>query len=292
MNEKIAPFHYFNPDFLIEDIKIVYLPQPGQTQPEIKEYSYNYYDEVSSDVKEYIEKTWNEENLKEIEKKGTSLKNEPLVSVQFINIDNGDLDVTPIDYKAWKTTGKKRFYEQHGNSAIPNPLNVQSLIETADEKVILGPRPGKETLQVPGGMLDALNDRTGGKIDLSKAATREFHEEIAPIPIKDMQFLGTSFYAGRVLSTVFMTGKVDITADELEKYRQENSDKIKDFKDFSQIECIDAKPKEIEHALQTKKMQETAFIALLLFGCQKFGKEWFAKNVPAQILAKHLQKTR
>ena len=280
---KLNPFSYFNPDFKMDDIKIVYIPSDTKKIiPSIKEYECHY--DVSNEVQTYIEQTWTAECTKK------TLENEPLVSVRFIDMENGQLEVTPVEYKTWKTTAKKDFYTQFGNKDIPNPLNVQSLIQTKEGQLIFGPRPGKDTLQLPGGMLDTISDRENGHISPAKAAIREFQEEVVPLPVRDIEFLGTSFYAGRVLSTMFMTGKIEMKAEELNPYRIQYAEKIKDYKEFPTAEFIKATPQDIQDALQHKKMQETAMIALLLFGAQNFGKKWFHQNCPTKMLAKHLQK--
>lgn len=281
---KLNPFSYFNPDFKMDDIKIVYMPSnKNLTVPSIQEYECHY--NLSNEVQAYIDKTWMSECAKK------TLQNEELVSVRFIDIENGQLEVTPAEYKTWKTTAKKDFYTQFGNKDIPNPLNVQSLVQTQDKQLIFGPRPGKDTLQLPGGMLDTILDREeNGLISPAKGAIREFQEEVAPLPVQDIEFLGTSFYAGRVLSTMFMTGKIEMKAEELNPYRIQYAEKIKDYKEFPTAEFIKATPQDIQDALQHKKMQETAMIALLLFGAQNFGKKWFHQNCPTKMLAKHLQK--
>ena len=282
---KLNLYTYFNKDFPMDDIKIVYMPQQTvpASEPTVTECSFHYYDSVSPEVTRYIDQKWAAENAKK------PLQNEPIVSVRFVNLENGELETAPMDYKAWKTTGKKEFYDQFGNKDIPNPLNVQTLVQTKDNQLILGPRPGKETLQVPGGMLKSDTDRVDGQISPAKAAVREFREEVAPVPVNDVAFLGTSFYAGRILSTVFMTGKIDLKAEELKAYRAHNKDKIQDFEDLPDLAFVPAEPEQVSETLKTCKMQETAYIALLLFGHQQFGKTWFKANCPARFLADHLR---
>lgn len=280
---KLNPFTYFNADFPMDDIKIVYMPQQAIREPAVTECAFHYYESVSPDVARYIDRKWADENAKK------PLQNEPIVSVRFVNLETGDLETAPMDYKAWKTTGKKDFYDQFGNKDMPNPLNVQALVQTKDDQLILGPRPGKETLQVPGGMLKGDTDRVQNKIAPAQAAVREFQEEVAPVPVNDVTFLGTSFYAGRILSTLFMTGKIELSAAELKAYRAQNKDKIKDFDDLPDVTFVPAEPQSVSETLKTAKMQETAYIALLLFGHQQFGKAWFNAHCPDRFLADHLR---
>lgn len=282
----LNPFSYFNDNFEMDDIKIIYWPHTLDEMPRIHESSYDYYASISADVSNYIEKDWAAQCAKK------PLENEPLVSVKGIHLEDGTLHVVPVDYKAWKTTGKKDFYQQYGKHDIPNPLNVQMLVETKDEHLILGPRPGKNVLQVPGGMLQGEADRTLGHIDIKKAAIREFHEEIAPLPVSQVSFLGTSFYAGRVLSTLYLMGQIGLNADEVASWRQEHKQDIKDFKDMPEICTIPATPERISDTLKNQKLQETAMIALLLFGRKYFGRHWLRRNINMKVVADHLQNGR
>lgn len=291
--QKITPFHYFDGNFSMSDIKIIYVPQQGQAVPQITSYDATLAEPVDK-IKEYIDSKWQQESDKELKKTGKPLQDETLVSVATIDLDSGDLDVIPTKYKRWKTTAKKEFYSQFGNIDIPNPLNVQTLVKTTDGQFVLGPRPGKDTLQLPGGMVNISDFRqTRTNNPLTIAAFREFNEEVAPIPVLNPSFLGTSFYAGRVLTTVFVMGEIEMSVDELMEYRQKNSEKIKDLKEFPSIESIGATKREMEVAIHGLKMQETAMIALLLYGHQNFGPQWIKRHCPPQMMAAHLmQKTR
>ena len=122
--QKIIPFHYFDGNFSMSDIKIIYIPQAGQVTPKLT-YTTDYSTEESPEVKAYVDAKWREENEKELAKTGKTLQNESLVSVSFLNADNGDLDVKAEEYKSWKTKAKKDYYQKFGNADIPNPLNVR-----------------------------------------------------------------------------------------------------------------------------------------------------------------------
>ncbi len=278
---KLNPLSYFNPDFDMNDIKIVYIPPKNKHFPVIHESLYKLH--IPTEAQKFIDESWVQECAKKMR------PNEILANVRFINIENGDLEIAPEEYKIWKITAQKEFCDKFGNNFVPNPLNVQSLIQTSDKQLILGPHPERGTLQLPGGMINIRTDRKNGKISLTKGAVREFQEEIGLIPISNMRLLGTSFYAGRVLSTVFMTGKINISAKQLEIWRSKNINKIKDYKDFPKLEFIKANKSNIEKAIQTKKIQETTLIALLLLGAQNFGHKWLCKTCAPKMLAFHLQ---
>ena len=277
---KVSPFHYFDGHFGTENIKIIYLPQQGQGIPVIVQNNFQV-NQLSTEIESYIINLWKQQVLK------FNLKNELLASVVSIDMQNGNLDVIPTEYRQWKIMAEKSFCEKFGSANIPVPLNVQSVIQTLDGQLVFGPRPGKDTLQLPGGMFNVAIDlyKTRRLNPIASAALREFREKIAPLAVFQPEFLGTSFYSGCVLTTVFVSGKIELAADDLFEYRIENKNKIKDFNDFPQVECIGNTQREIETALYTQKMHETTKVGLLLYGHKQFGPKWLQKHCPVQMMS-------
>ena len=95
---KLNPYTYFNKDFSMDDIKIVYMPHQTvpASEPTVTECSFHYDDSVSPEVTRYIDQKWAAENAKK------TLQNEPIVSVRFVNLENGELETAPRDYKVRK----------------------------------------------------------------------------------------------------------------------------------------------------------------------------------------------
>ena len=171
---------------------------------------------------------------------------------------------------------------------IPNILNVQMIAETSDHYAVLGDRPPKEggklpAFQVPGGRLNP-NDQTEGHIAPDKGAVREFEEEVGPLPIEKVSFLGASFYAGRVITTLYYTAQLAMTAKEVSAWREKHKAEIKDYKAFPQEHFVNLTAEGIQAARDSKRLRETAEVGLLLKGKQSLGNQWFVQNCPKRML--------
>jgi len=276
----LNPYTYINPTFDMSDIKIIYTPGVP-VMPKASIFMGSTQKRLPPEETAAVEAEWAKALAKE------PLVNEDTVSVRFIDLETGDLKVAPSDYKSWKTMAKKGFYKRFGDLYIPNALNVQMLAETADGKLVLGTRPPKEdgkqpAFQVPGGML-TMADAKDGHIAPEVAATREFSEEVGRISMQDVAYLGASFYAGRVITTLYYTAKLGMTAGELTAWRQENQADIKDFKAFPQEHYVPMTDQGIQAARESGRLRETAEVGLLLKGRQKLGPEWFRRMCPKRM---------
>ena len=276
----LNPYTYINPTFDMSDIKIIYAPN-GVVMPKAGIFMRSMQAQLPPEETAAMEAEWAKALAKE------PLENEDTVSVRFINLETGDLKVAPSDYKSWKTTAKKGFYKRFGDMYIPNALNVQMLAETADGQLVLGTRPPKEdgkmpAFQVPGGML-TMADSQNGHIAPEIAAAREFTEEVGPVPVKDIAYLGASFYAGRLITTLYYTAQLAMTADELTAWRQAHQGEIKDFKAFPQEHYVPMTDEGIQKARETGRLRETAEVGLILKGRQKLGSEWFQRACPKRM---------
>ena len=276
----LNPYTYLNPTFDMSDIRIIYAPERA-VMPKASVFMRSVQAQLPPEETHAIEAEWAKALAKE------PLQNEDTVSVRFINLETGDLKVAPSDYKSWKTTAKKGFYKRFGSLYIPNSLNVQMLAETQDGALVLGTRPPKEdgkvpAFQVPGGML-TMADAKDGHIAPEVAAAREFSEEVGPLPLKNMAYLGASFYAGRVITTLYYTAQLAMTAKELTAWRQANQGEIKDFKAFPEEHYVPMTDQGIREARETGRLRETAEVGLLLKGRQKLGLEWFRRICPKRM---------
>ena len=276
----LNPYTYVNPTFDMSDIRIIYAPDKA-VMPKAGIFMASMQANLPPEETKAIEAEWAKALAKE------PLENEDIVSVRFINMETGDLRVAPADYKSWKTTAKKGFYKRFGDMYIPNSLNVQTLAETEDGYLVLGTRPPKEdgklpAFQVPGGML-TMADAKDGHIAPEVAAVREFSEEVGALPVKDVAYLGASFYAGRIITTLYYTAQLAMTAEELSFWRQAHQDEIKDFKAFPKEHYVPMTDQGIKEARDTGRLRETAEVGLLLKGRQKLGEEWFRRVCPKRM---------
>lgn len=276
------PYENIDPRFDMSKIKIIYAPLDGGAYlPRAKQVFKSLQANLPPEEVVARDAEWAKANAKE------PLQNEQMVSVRFVDTANGDLKVAPAEYRDWKTMAKKGFYKSFGDMYIPNSLNVQMLVQTADNYLVLGDRPPKENgkqpaFQIPGGMLDTT-DKRDGVLAPDVAARRELKEELGDVPVKNVSFLGTSFYAGRVITTLYYTAQLAMTAKELTAWREANKDKIKDHKEFPKEHYVPLTEQGIADARASKRLRETAEVGLILKGKQVLGEEWFAKNCPRRM---------
>ena len=284
MTQLLNPYRYLKPDFNMSEIKVIDLPDDTTHYPQayvsVAQLSY----QMPPEETDAVEKAWHKALAKE------PLADEPILSVRFFNRAERSFILAPDQYKVWKTAAKKDFYAQFGSGYIPNLMNVQMLAETADHQIVLGTRPPKDkgkmpALQVPGGMVSTYDKWaafSAGKINPESGAIREFYEEVGYVP-RHISYLGASFYAGRVITTLYYTAELAVTAAELTQYRQDNRDVIKGFDEFPQEYYVPATDAGIRAARQTGRLRETAEVGLLLKGRELLGPAWFNRNCPARM---------
>ena len=275
------PYEHVDPNFDMSKIKIIYTPTDPAQLPRATTAFASLQANLPPEETTVRDEEWQRACAKE------PLEDEPIVSVRFVDMKNGDLKVAPAQYRDWKTMAKKGFYQSFGRMYIPNILNVQMLAETSDHYLVLGDRPPKEdgklpAFQVPGGTLNP-NDRQGDHIAPEKGAMREFEEEVGKVPIKGVSFLGASFYAGRIITTLYYAAELAMTAKELTKWRTEHKEDIKDFKAFPKEHFVPLTPEGIQAARDTKRLREPAEVGLLLKGKQTLGNAWFNQNCPKRM---------
>ena len=278
------PYEHVNPNFDMSAIKIIYTPTDTSQLPKATVAFASLQAALPPEETAVRDEEWNRACAKE------PLTNEPIVSLRFVDTATGDLKVAPAQYKDWKTMSKKSFYQAFGRMYIPNIVNVQMIAETSDHFLVLGDRPPKESgklpaFQVPGGTLSPT-DQTDGHIAPDKGAVREFTEEVGPLPIKKVSFLGASFYAGRIITTLYYAAQLSMTAQEVSAWRTEHKDEIKDFSAFPKEHFVPLTPEGIQAARDSKRLRETAEVGLLLKGKQSLGNQWFAQHCPKRMLGR------
>lgn len=277
----LNPFQYLEADFDMHKIKIVHTPADYTQMPKVTVSFKSLQNNLPPQEFDTRAFEWQTACQKE------PLENEALVSVRFINLENGDLNVAPTCYKDWKTMAKKEFYNKFGDMYIPNALNVQIVPKTTDDYLVLGDRPVKKIgdlplYQIPGGMLNQA-DLWRGKIAPDLSAVRELKEEVGDVPVRKVSYLGASFHAGRVLTTLYYVAELSMTAMELSRWREKNKDHIRDFDAFPTEHFVPLTQKGIKEALNSGRLRETAQVGLLLKGKKTFGNKWFIENCPQKI---------
>ena len=278
----IKPYSYLNSKFDKGDIRIIHMPSENQKDlPFAIVSAANLSATLPPEETQVIADAWMNELKKE------ALQNEGIVSVRFIEAKKGILRVAPADYRTWKTTAKKGFYDRFGCMYIPNSLNVQLLAQTEDNQIVLGTRPSKENgqlpaFQVPGGMVK-MSDAWDGSISPDRSAVREFREEVGDLPVRDVSYLGASFYAGRVITTLYYAAYLVMDSRELTAWRRRNRNNIQDYQAFPQEYYVPATAQGIHNARQSGRLRETAEVGLLLKGRELLGNDWFRKNQPIRM---------
>lgn len=276
------PYEHIDPNFDMSKIKIIYMPTDYAQLPKTTVNFASLQANLPPEEVQARDAEWNKACAKE------SLQDEQMVSARFVDMKNGDIKAAPAQYKDWKTMAKKGFYKSFGDMYIPNMVNVQMLVETSDHYLVLGDRPPKENgklpaFQVPGGTLSP-NDKRDDHIAPDLGAMREFHEEVGNVPVKNVSYLGASFYAGRVITTLYYTAQLAMTARELSQWREENKEQIKDYQAFPKEHFVPLRDEDIQAVRKTGRLRETAEVGLLLKGKQSLGNAWFAKNCPKRML--------
>ena len=277
------PYQYLKADFDPSEIKVIDLPNDATFSPR----AYVGIDQLSRrlppEETQAIAKAWKQTLNKE------SLVDDTILSVRFLNRTDGSFVLSSDQYKVWKATANKDFYAQFGSGYIPNLLKVQILAETTDHQIVLETRPLKDgeelALRMPGGVVspdDKWAPFTSSRITPESGAVRRLYEEVGCVP-RHISYLGASFYAGRVITTLYYTAELAVTAAELTQYRQDNRDIIKGFDEFPQEYYVPATDAGIRAARQTGRLRETAEVGLLLKGRELLGPAWFNRNCPARM---------
>lgn len=292
----ISPYWFLDPEFDKANIKIVYLPKPGETHlPQATVSFGSFQDNLSAEETVFQDKKWQDVCAKE------PLENESIVAIRSIDTETGHLEVVPEQYKTWKTRANEDFYNLHAPdpwhiSHMPWLCNVQFIGTTTDDKFFVGDRPPKEdgklpAFQIPGGKLspDDTDDIKKEIIKPDIGAFREFMEEVGDVPLTGVpSFLGISLYPSRCIVTMHYMGKVNMTAEELGQWREENKERIEDYNEFPQTHFFPLTPDGFQSAINSQRLRETTEVGILLGARQALGEEWFVQNCPERMVSPEL----
>jgi hypothetical protein len=182
------------------------------------------------------------------------------------------------DYKHFIATKQKNYLGVCSNILnISNPLTVTGIVETSDNKIVIGTRKNNKNLwQVAGGMFDPDEDIINNKMDFTNCISREVKEELCELSLYDFKFIGVVANRSAIFSTLVFYCK----SKENSEYIMENhtEDKVKDFWEMPEIDFLDINENEISKLIRGEN--GTSFVgtnlaSFLLYGRIKFGDMWY-----------------
>jgi len=98
------PYEYVDPRFDMSKIKIIYIPTDYGTLPKATTAFASLQAKLPPEEVAVRDEEWQHACAKE------PLEDEPVVSVRFVDMENGNLKVAPAQYRDWKTMAKKGFF--------------------------------------------------------------------------------------------------------------------------------------------------------------------------------------
>ena len=124
--------------------------------------SNSYFNGLTNEEIDFVENNWTEQSKKNVD--NSNFFNGKLM--QFLGIENNVFYFRKTDYKHFIATSKSEFLSICKNkNNIANPLTITGIIETNDNKAVIGTRRNNDKLwQAMGGMFDPDNDIIDNKI--------------------------------------------------------------------------------------------------------------------------------
>lgn len=236
--------------------------------------------------------TFKKRNIMKIKKEDTTESTEELIfkypAKAFSPLDHKIVYV-PQECEEAFSMSTLMIREKCGNeiSIIEIPATVKALIETADEKLVFISKSAKGKLRVPEKVI--INDDREPTMVNNPAALASFNAFNTQVAsgtiVLSASFLGQSLCILRRSLCVYMTGKIEKNAVDL---LSEKDREIRKENKCSKVRFCDTNQKSIEDTLSMRKFETTAMIALLLYGCKKFGPLWLMKHSPKGMLAPNL----
>jgi len=236
--------------------------------------SNEFFDNLDLEEKNFIDKNWQEVLNKTIDQ--SKFFNGKLM--QFLEIKNDILRFRLTDYKSFIATSKKEFLDMCKNiDNIANPLTVTGIIETNDNKVVIGTRRNNHILwQAMGGMFDPDKDIINNKMNFVECIKRETNEELCNLELTDFKFIGIVANRGKIFSTLVFYCKTKKDSSFIKQnHKPENAI---DFWEMPFIDFIDINLDEITNLVIGNEDRQLIGVNLgsfLLYGKVKFGEEWF-----------------
>lgn len=238
--------------------------------------SNSYFNGLTNEEIDFVENNWTEQSKKNVD--NSNFFNGKLM--QFLGIENNVFYFRKTDYKHFIATSKSEFLSICKNkNNIANPLTITGIIETNDNKVVIGTRRNNDKLwQAMGGMFDPDNDIIDNKMDFKNCIIRETKEELCNLNLYNFQFLGIVANRGKSFSTIVFSCKSKETCEYIKNNHMQ--EKVIDFWEMPKIDFIDIDLKNITKLVvgdENRRLVGTNLSSFILYGKHKFGNEWFKR---------------
>lgn len=233
---------------------------------------------VTTEIQGWMDDLW-QQKLALAHEQGRRLFDAPLF--RFISATpqmDGSLHLIlgNTSYKEYVTTRTSAFSQKHARQHLGNPLAVCSVIETNDNYILLDKRQGVDVYvgryHVIGGFFERELDMCT-QPDPFAAIRREIREEtgIQASDIKEQYSLGVVYDLQTPHGEMCFLTRLNISLHEVLYDRTPEEDEIK------QIYSLQTTPESLHEFIVTHhgNISATGEPNLLLYGSEKFGKEWF-----------------
>ncbi len=194
----------------------------------------------------FIEDNWQKEIIK-----NPGVYNGKLYDILDIIVDKDNTTINIvydiIDYKTSIAT-KKKEYKELNNNYFSNHLSVVGILETSDNKIIIGSdlsfKNNLQSWKFPGGFFDAEKDKT-----IMDCLIRECGEEIGKYTFLNSNIINISKNIKHNCTVVICLCNLKETNEQIFEYNEKNKDKIIDNHEMQVIKFIDFKKEKIEEML-------------------------------------------
>jgi 8-oxo-dGTP pyrophosphatase MutT (NUDIX family) len=234
---------------------------------------------VTKEIQAWMDDLW-QRKLAQAHEQGRRLFDAPLF--RFIST-NAQVDgslcliIGDTSYKEYVTTRTADFAQKHVREHLGNPLAVCSVVETSDNYILLDRRQGVDVYvgryHVIGGFFERELDMVGTQPAPFAAIHREIREEtgIQAADIKEQYCLGVIYDLATPHGEMCFLTRLNIPLHTVLHNRTPEEDEIK------QLHSLQVTPERLHEFIVTNhgNISATGEPNLLLYGGDKFGKEWY-----------------
>ncbi len=237
---------------------------------------------VTTEIQAWMDDLW-QRKLAQAHEQNRRLFDTPLFRFISANTQmDGSLHLVIGDtsYKEYVTTRTPDFAQKHARENLGNPLAVCSVVETSDKYILLDKRQGVDVYvgryHVIGGFFERDLDMDT-QPDPFAAIRREIREEtgIQASDIKEQYCLGVVYDLSTPHGEMCFLTRLTISLHDVLHDRTPEEDEIK------QIHSLRATSESLQEFIVTNhgNISATGEPNLLLYGGEKFGKEWFDEAI-------------
>lgn len=243
----------------------------------------NFQEGLDIEAESIINSVWKNLEAKIINK--NKLFNGDLARLALFEIslkrDRVNLKLELTNYKQYVGSRDKLFRPFIGriyNNAPANPLGISVVIETSDNKIIIGKRKHNEANSgfwyMPGGFINPGSDVVNSIIDLNKVIIREIFEELGQVTINSLMSVGISYDCKMPHPEVHFFGKIKEDSNTILK-KAKRGDEFSDWSAFNSEANLISKMLFDE---KEKPLSAAGRAAIILYGNYQFGKPWLKEN--------------